>query len=545
MIIEQIKASIPLAQEVASYGIELKKSGSLLVGLCPFHEERTGSFKIYEDDHHYHCFGCGAHGDLLDFKMEMESWNLNSTINYFADRLGITERSSRSKVPAEHYNALQWAAEAFFGSRLNPWSYHSRAASDYITSRFSPYILDRHLIGISPCTGKGDELTRYLIDEKGCDLKTLVDVGLSTKNGKDFFKNRVMIPIFNDIGVVVGFGGRALPWDDSTPKYINTPDTLAFTKGKVLYGIECANREDEVVLVEGYFDAIALRAQGVFGVAFMGCALTPEQARLLKSKSKGKIIVGFDGDEAGRKNAFKSLYLLRGLSDVWVANIDDGQDPETIDWLNVELISGDDFVLAHIAMEMGHEPGPSLKSSLIIDCVPYLDSMTPVERFEMFDKISSVLNTPPDAVKETYSINKPSDTTKVKPITPKTQSPAQTATGVENYIVWICMMLPSWFEGNKGRVFDVVTNELNIEILKNISDSKTLSEQAEEHLERLLDAFSSVDSALITSKECDRALGELKDYQNQILLRSVANQQRYAQNGTVAELRGVVQNALS
>ncbi|MFO1362545.1 MAG: DNA primase [Burkholderiales bacterium] len=298
--------------DVVSPRVALKKAGANWVGLCPFHGEKTPSFSVSPAKQFYHCFGCGAHGNAIGFLMEYGGLGYVEAVKELADEAGMKlpdlpprgGGARPERAGPDLYELLQRAAR-FYHEQLKS----SPRAIDYLKGRgLSGQVAARYHLGYAPAQwqGLGAAFERY-------DDRALVECGLVVENeGKryDRFRDRVMFPILNQRGLVIGFGGRVVANEDG-PKYMNSPETPVFEKGRELYGlpqardaIRAANR---VVVVEGYMDAVMLAQHGVQNaVATLGTATTPTHAQKLLRQAD-EIVFCFDGDAAGRRAAWHAL----------------------------------------------------------------------------------------------------------------------------------------------------------------------------------------------------------------------------------------------
>lgn len=333
-LIEEIRLSNDITAVVSEY-VRLKRSGSGMVGLCPFHNEKTPSFHVVEDKQIFHCFGCGASGNVITFVMRIENYEFLDAIKFLADRANIqienksnTEEAKRLAKKKALLQEIHKKAARFYYDCLQGAS--GAAADEYLTRRgLSKATRIKCGLGYSP---PGSRLYDFLQAE-GYDDAALVESGLISPSKKggfyDRFFSRVMFPIFDITGKVVGFGGRTL--GDSDIKYLNSPETPIFEKGKLLYGLNFARhaRKRELIVVEGYMDAIALYQNGFMNaVAALGTAFTPYHAKLLKNYADSVILL-YDSDEAGVKAVYKAFPLLvkAGLN-VKVAQTHDAKDPD-------------------------------------------------------------------------------------------------------------------------------------------------------------------------------------------------------------------------
>ncbi|MGL5755097.1 MAG: DNA primase [Paraclostridium sp.] len=333
--IEEIKSRSDIVKVISDY-IKVQQSGANYKGLCPFHGEKTPSFYINTSKQIYKCFGCGEGGDVINFIMKIENLEFMDAVKLLAENCGIeinTNMDEQSKIRMEKVKKFQdintEAARYYFSNLIK----EKNSGYQYLRGRgLDDKIIKKFGLGYAPKAWTN--LMDYLIS-KGYDKDTLVECGLVTykKDGNkyyDRFINRVIFPIFDYRGNVIGFGGRVL--DDGLPKYLNSPDTLAFNKKYNLYGLNFARKniaDRTMVLVEGYMDLISLYQFGIRNVcATLGTALTLEQGNLLK-RYVDTVIISYDSDEAGIKATLRAIDILTSASiNVKVLDLRDVKDPD-------------------------------------------------------------------------------------------------------------------------------------------------------------------------------------------------------------------------
>ncbi|GKZ06872.1 MULTISPECIES: DNA primase [Paraclostridium] len=334
-IIEEIKSRSDIVKVISDY-IKVQQSGINYKGLCPFHGEKTPSFYINTSKQIYKCFGCGEGGDVINFVMKIENLEFMDAVKLLAKDCGIeinTNMDEQSKIRMEKVKKIQdintEAARYYFSNLIKEKNY----GYEYLRRRgLDDKIIKKFGLGYAPKAWTN--LMEYLIS-KGYDKETLVECGLVTykKDGNkyyDRFINRVIFPIFDYRGNVIGFGGRVL--DDSLPKYLNSPDTLAFNKKYNLYGLNFARKnitDRTVILVEGYMDLISLYQYGIRNVcATLGTALTIDQGNLLK-RYVDTVVISYDSDDAGVKATLRAIDILTSVGiNVKVLNLKDVKDPD-------------------------------------------------------------------------------------------------------------------------------------------------------------------------------------------------------------------------
>ncbi|MGE5620407.1 MAG: DNA primase [Sphingomonadaceae bacterium] len=312
-VVDQIRARVDVV-DVISEKVTLKKAGKSLKGLCPFHVEKTPSFIVFPETGTWHCFGCGAGGDLFTFVMRSENVQFGEALALLAARAGVElqpgRRESRADEGLEKLYAINGAAAAYFASMLE--SPAGSRVRDYLQGRgFSPEGVRLFRIGFAPDAGAG--LAHHLL-QQGFGRSDLLLAGVVGENESgglyDRFRNRLMFPIADASGKLVGFGGRALS-PEGHPKYLNTPQTPLFDKGSCLYAIDLARREirqtGQAVIVEGYADAVIAHQYGFRNVvAALGTSITDRQLALLKPWSS-ELCFALDPDEAGQEATVRGL----------------------------------------------------------------------------------------------------------------------------------------------------------------------------------------------------------------------------------------------
>src|SRR6202051_4321290 len=316
---DRVKQQADIVRVVGEY-VRLKKSGQNFTGLCPFHSEKTPSFAVHPVKQIYHCFGCGAGGDVFKFVMEMDKITFPESVRAVAEKCGIAIPRAKERTPEERQQnqqrtslvELHREAAVFFVQQLNG-TQEGLAAKAYLLDRgLDPEAMARFGIGFAP--SGGEALLRAFkqkFPEKSLEVSGLFS---RDQNGRlfDRFRRRVMFPIANDSGKIVAFGGRAL--GDDLPKYLNSPETPIYTKSNILYHLdrakEALRQRDFAVLVEGYMDAIAVARAGISNVvASCGTSLAEPQIKLLSRFTK-RVIVNSDPDTAGQLATERSISLL-------------------------------------------------------------------------------------------------------------------------------------------------------------------------------------------------------------------------------------------
>jgi len=338
--------------EVVSDVVALKGRGRSAVGLCPFHAEKTPSFTVSEERGFFHCFGCGEHGDVFTFVMKTQSVTFPEAVEAVAARFGIPlprEAVAGPRSPTAPLVAAHTVAAAFYRAALR--GPQGARARTYLAERgVGDAIIERFALGYAPASG--DALVKHLAAQ-GVRTEDALTAGLAARRSDgslyDRFRERVIFPITDPAGRVCAFGGRVLPGPartgaDAPPKYLNSPESPIFQKGRTLYGLALARTairdRGRAVVVEGYLDVVALAQAGIEEVvAPLGTALTADQLRVLRRMSE-RVIACFDGDTAGRRAAARSfpVFVEAGL---WGHGVflPSGDDPDTF----VRAHGGDDF----------------------------------------------------------------------------------------------------------------------------------------------------------------------------------------------------------
>ncbi len=350
--------------------VAIKKRGANYQGICPFHQEKSPSFTVSQSKQFYHCFGCGKHGNAIGFLMDFDRLDFIEAVEELARQQGLTiphedKGSAEKKADFQVFYTLMEKASAFYEDRLKTDVSRDRAVH-YLKQRgLSGQTAKRFGLGFAPA---GWDHLLQSIKPDAATTKALKQVGLISENdtGKVFdkFRDRIMFPIRDKRGRVVAFGGRVI--DQGEPKYLNSPETPLFHKGKMLYGLYEAKQKlaqfQQIMVVEGYMDVVMLAQYGIdYAVATLGTATTPEHIRLLKQECH-EIIFCFDGDHAGREAAWRALKValpfMTGELDIRFLFLPETEDPDSLvqkegkaafeKRLRVEALSLADFVMTKL-----------------------------------------------------------------------------------------------------------------------------------------------------------------------------------------------------
>ncbi|MBR6373444.1 MAG: DNA primase [Victivallales bacterium] len=343
--IDEIRQRADIVDIVGSF-VQLKHQNGDWWGCCPFHKEKTASFKVNKERQAYYCFGCKAHGSVIDFVKEIVNTDFVGAVRWLADRLGIEipegnfqgskEQSElRRQLREKRQNLLELAA-GWYHVQLN--TPQAEIARNYLASRgLDADAVEHFKLGYSPQSY--DALIQWA-HSMGFNDEDLLATELVSHREEDSrmydrFRGRLMFPIWNELGKVVGFSARVLDATAKAAKYVNSPESDFFHKGQILYGFNFARQElkkfDHVLICEGQLDVIACHRAGlVNAVAAQGTAFTEEHARMLK-KSTDKIVLSFDADTAGNKAAERTIKMLHGMDfSVSVATLPEGEDPDSV-----------------------------------------------------------------------------------------------------------------------------------------------------------------------------------------------------------------------
>ena len=337
-LLDQIRSSNDIVDVISEY-VPLKKRGKNYIALCPFHVEKKPSFSVNPDKQIFYCFGCNQGGNVITFLMVHEKMGFVEAVKSLAQRANISLPKKKVDIKTSQlldrlYYANQIATD-FFQESLHKIESGKRAR-DYFEKRgFNPPITERFSLGYAPSDWEG--LVKFA-KSKNVEMETLRTAGLAIQNKRgryyDRFRNRIMFPIFSLSGKTIAFGGRVLSEEDE-PKYLNSPETPIYQKGKTLYGLnfskEAIRNTESAVIVEGYMDFITLFSAGVQNlVASSGTAFTADQARLLSRYAK-QVYLLFDADSAGQSAALRSVNALLDFDmEVLVVCLPSGEDPDSL-----------------------------------------------------------------------------------------------------------------------------------------------------------------------------------------------------------------------
>ena len=335
-ILDEIRSRNDIVSTISQY-MTLKRKGRNYFGLCPFHNEKSPSFSVSPDKQIFHCFGCGVGGDVINFVKKIENIGFLDSVRLLAEKSGIQLPNDISKAEEENiklknrvYKINELAAKFYHENLYKPTS---KIAQDYIKKRkLNNATLKSFLMGYA--SNSSNELLRYLKEQGFTEEELLASclIGKSDRGYYDKFRNRLMIPIRDERGRFIAFGGRVL--DDSKPKYINSPENIVYSKGRNLFGLNVAREGvhgplKRLLIVEGYMDAISLYQRGITNVvASLGTALTDSQGRLLRRNTE-QVILGYDADGAGQQAIIRGMEILKSMDiDIRILQISGAKDPD-------------------------------------------------------------------------------------------------------------------------------------------------------------------------------------------------------------------------
>ncbi|NLV89324.1 MAG: DNA primase [Tissierellia bacterium] len=477
--IEKVREASDIVDVISEY-VPLKRSGSNFVGLCPFHHEKTPSFTVSHTKDFFHCFGCGEGGDVIAFIMKRENLSFPEAVKFLADRAGITieERKPKDNKYLEErnkgYEINKVAARFFYNNLIK-----NKTALEYLYKRKINNKVIRQF-GLGYALDNWNALYNYL-KSQGFKDEEILKVGLIRKRSNndgyyDVFRNRIIFPIIDIRGRVIGFGGRVL--DDSMPKYLNSQETYIFSKGNNLFGLNLVNKlsdRKKIIVVEGYMDVISLFNHGInYAVASLGTALTEQQGKLLKRYGQN-IYICYDTDNAGIKATLKAIEILRKLDiEPKIVILDGYKDPD--DFLKEN--STEDFerklntAYNHVdykvfiyknKFNINQTEGKIGFTKEIAKVIRGLKS--PIEKDVYIDKISKEMNISREAIEKEVFGNNNKVVTNKKPIERKNISPVKVSLPTANIRAEVDLLRLMVF--NK-EYYDKIMQELSLDYYENL-----------------------------------------------------------------------------
>lgn len=513
-IIDEIKSRCNIVDVIGSV-VSLKKKGANYQGLCPFHNEKTPSFVVSETKQLFTCFGCHESGDVIQFVMKYYNLTFVEALEKLAAQCGMNvDDIFRKGEKKDIYYEVNREAARFFFKALRATD---NPGLKYILGRgLSKETL--HDFGIGYADESWDSLYKYL-KGKGYDEKVMIKLGLVSKSAKgkcyDRFRNRVIFPIQNTAGKVIGFGGRAL--GDDMPKYLNSPETPVFSKKNNLYALNVTknhiNQSDQAILVEGYMDVISLYQGGVKNVsASLGTALTENQSKLLKRYTKN-IVLSYDADSAGINAAIRGSEILHKEGcKVKVLHITDGKDPD--DFIKAKgkeayynlvskAIPYGDFRIGQIAKKYKLDTTEG-RVDFLKEAAKFLNGLSPVEADIYIEKIAKNYHISAGALrtemglegeKKTFFESKTTDSEEIN----------SDITKIEKTFIRMLLLDAKYFDEVKLNE-DIFVSESGINIFREIQN---IYEQGEEiDVDKLIDNLEPTDVEVIKRIEKDARVGE-------------------------------------
>ncbi len=406
--IEKVLETARVEDVIADY-VELKQRGINKIGLCPFHDEKTPSFTVSPSKNIYKCFGCGKGGNAVQFLMEHESFSFPESIRYLADKYNIvleeTERTAEhieeEKTRSSLYIINEYAKNFFREQLMNTEEGRQIGLSYFKQRGYLQTTIDSFELGY--LSKNGNSLLEHA-KKKGLNQDRMKDLGLLTRNDRDMYRHRIIFPIHNLSGKVLGFGARSLVKDKRSPKYLNSPESDIYNKRKVLYGLYQAKKaiiqEDLCYIVEGYTDVITMHQAGIHHVvSSSGTALTKEQIQLIKRYTNNICLI-FDGDQAGFNAAKRALNIVlqQGLN-LQILSLPEGDDPDTYiksngaqEFKSILANQAEDFIVKLLDWNFSNAENPAQKAEHlkeILESVSFI--VDPLKRTYYIQELSKTV----------------------------------------------------------------------------------------------------------------------------------------------------------
>jgi len=551
-VIDEVRQRTDIVEIIGQY-VSLTKAGRTFRGLCPFHSEKHPSFFVYPEQQSWHCFGCNSGGDVFSFIMKKEGTEFKDVLRLLAERAGVTlpsrpEAEADRKGKERLYQANEAATQHYHNLLLT--SPAGEKARDYISSReFSAKAIADFQLGFS--LNSWDSLKQYLL-ERGYTESELLSAGLilEAENGKthDRFRNKLMFPILDSRGHVIGFGARVL--DDSLPKYINSPQTEIFDKSGSLYGINLAapaiRQQDAAVIVEGYIDVITAHQNGFQNViASMGTSVTEKQVSSLKRLTRN-MVLALDADAAGEEA------MLRGVShentiesEVRVVILPEGKDPDDVikddaeNWrkLMEEAIPIVDYTFNMVTAKLDLTTARD-KSLTAEKLIPIIAGMKDnIRRDHYLQKLTKLIGTSYNSIEATlkeylarHRAPKPKQVVATHAMRPVVSSP------LEEYCLALLLQHPELKGSHEDLPLKYFTNSENREIFtawQQTGDLPSLKEKLDAAIHEYLDSLanSSLPPNQIEQKYADCILNLKKKYLQNLELRRAETLASEAESG--------------
>lgn len=413
VFMEQLRQACPIESVMGSY-VSLKKRGRTMVCCCPFHSEKTPSCTVYPDQQSFYCYGCGAGGDVITFMRRMDNLTFMEAVESLAKRAGIVipenkEEARRSKIRARTFEINRAAANFYYKNLLGT----NKTGLAYFASRgLTPATIKKYALGFAP--DEWNALSNAL-RKKGFTEEELIEAGVCQRSKKggiyDVFRNRVMFPIVDTRGNVIGFGGRVM--DNSTPKYLNSSQTPVFDKGRNLFSLNFAKDSSSniMILAEGYMDVIAINQAGFSNVvATLGTAITADQARLI-SRYASEVIIAYDSDGAGQAATKKAIAHFNDVGiTARILHIENAKDPDEY----IRTFGADRFRL------LLEKSGDAIAFQME-QCKAGLDISKDSDKGKWLNRLVDVLANIPNKLTRDVYISKAADEVKISPDTLRKQ----------------------------------------------------------------------------------------------------------------------------
>lgn len=583
--IEEVKSRLDIV-EIVGQVVPLKKAGRNYKGLCPFHQEKTPSFIVFPEGQNYHCFGCGANGDVFTFTMQTENVDFAEALRILAQRAGVvlrppTEQEKEIDRQRQRLQELNLAAAQYFHHQLR-YGDAGAGGRAYIEGRgITPQTVSTYLLGYAP--DRWDGLLSYL-RERGYSDADLNTAGLVIeREGRggfyDRFRHRLIFPIRDQQGHIIGFGGRALDAEQQ-PKYMNSPQTPLFDKGAVLYGLDQAasaiRQEGRAILVEGYFDVLMAHQQGYRNVvAPMGTALTPTQVHLLKRLTH-RLYLALDPDVAGAAAMLRGLDVIREALDeravpvptarglvrfereldgeVRIVALPVGQDPDEViraDPARWEALVRDalpvvEYVLQGLAQSADLETAKG-KAAAVEQVLPLLAEIhNPVEQAYYIQRLAHIVGVDERAI--AVQLRGPSPARRERrsaerPAPPEVPLPGRKEEAVEGFFLALLYRFPPLAETLPAGLDTLLSQEENRTLLAYLQPETAagpLPGELQSYLEGLLLRFRDQlnlgeDAARRAMEECLNRLQSLANSRQRREYQEVLAQAQEEGNGELAQ----------
>ena len=513
---EEIRSANDIVDVVSQY-VTLKRSGRNFFGLCPFHREKSPSFSVSPDGQYFHCFGCHKGGDVFTFVSEVEKLSFKEALEMLAERAGVSLPVSENS----EYNKNQYLKDRMY--KINAEAavfYHERLykplakiAQNYVKQRkLDNQTLKAFKIGYS---GEYNELYKKL-KASGFKDEEILSTGLVNKNDRgefiDRFRKRLMFPIMDVSGKVIAFGGRKLENNEKMAKYINSNENLIYSKKRHLFALNLAKQSDskEIILVEGYMDAISLHQRGITNVvASLGTALTEEQGRLLRKYAE-QVILSYDSDGAGQEAILRGLTILESQGcDARVLQMEGAKDP---DEYVIKYGSGRFKLLVEKAISLVEFKIKMLKDKYnlenVNDKIKFLKEITKIlsgvenkiEREIYIDKISTQYNISKEAIYAEVnknSVKNKNDNSGSKPIVKKVNKETVSPGIIKRENMIIYLLINNFEEAYEKIVTNITADDFKLEINKVIFEK--IMEATVESSEKILQLISNIEDEEIQS----------------------------------------------